>query len=511
MPSPSYSFDPSSQPLRDKVRTNVKLSLLGQAARFLLGLASTVVLARMLDPTDYGLTAMAASVTAVMMAFRESGLGMATIQSPTITHDEVSGLFWANIGLGLGVAVLCVPIGWVSADLMGQAEVFPIIVAQGAVGIVSSLCTQHNAILQRRLEMNLLVKRDIWGQAVGLVAGILAAWAGLRYWSLIVMQGVAAAVTTFATWQSCPWRPGHWRTVLGVKDLVKFGWTVMASSLIDRVMSAIPSAMIGGWFGPAAAGLYNRAQGLVKRPLDQVLSPIMSAIRPAMGRTQGDAARFSRVTLELLRLIAFVAPLLVSVLVPLSDLIIRVLYGSAWMAATPMFAALSLFALVDPWSYVFSTAIVAWNKPKALLYWKCFSVAAVFVSFWAVLKWGPTACAWSYSLSGLIIRIPLFMVVAARVSPLRYRDLAAATFPGLLNGLAAVAVSYGVAYGLADRGLVARGLSATAASVAVYGVLTFVQPWTRVNALLFWDHVKKTVAKKKVEPVGALPEANRCP
>src|ERR1035441_4082128 len=73
-----------------------------QGTQFVIQSVSTVVLARLLTPADFGIVAMVTAITSLGQAFADLGLSEATIQRKEISHNQVSALFWINVGIGLG-------------------------------------------------------------------------------------------------------------------------------------------------------------------------------------------------------------------------------------------------------------------------------------------------------------------------------------------------------------------------------------------------------------------------
>jgi O-antigen/teichoic acid export membrane protein len=76
-------------------------------AGFVVQSATTMVLARLLSPQDFGLQGMVVVVTGFLALFRDAGLGMATIQRLEVTHEQTSTLFWINVAVGAILAELC--------------------------------------------------------------------------------------------------------------------------------------------------------------------------------------------------------------------------------------------------------------------------------------------------------------------------------------------------------------------------------------------------------------------
>jgi len=103
--------------LKKKSARGALFTLMGTGSAFLLNLVSTAILARLLIPEDFGLIAMVTAITGLLLVFGDIGLAMATIQRESISHDQVSSLFWVNVGLGLALTLLvaaCSPLfAWI--------------------------------------------------------------------------------------------------------------------------------------------------------------------------------------------------------------------------------------------------------------------------------------------------------------------------------------------------------------------------------------------------------------
>src|SRR5688572_11713722 len=108
MPSLQDPFAPlPDHDLRARTLRGGAITVGAQALKFILQMASTMVLARLLLPSDFGLLAMVTAVTGVLHVLRDGGLASATVQKEVITRQMVSTLFWINAALGVGFAVLC--------------------------------------------------------------------------------------------------------------------------------------------------------------------------------------------------------------------------------------------------------------------------------------------------------------------------------------------------------------------------------------------------------------------
>src|SRR5690606_7565800 len=161
--------------------------LISRIARFILSAGSTVALARLLTPADFGLIAMVLPITGFIQRFNDFGLSLATVQRDRIAHEQVSALFWVNVGIGTALMVL----GGLMAPLAGlfyrEPRVVPVMLVLSGLFIVSGLTAQHRALLIRQMRYAALARVEIGGLTAGIAAGFLGAWYGLAHWALVLM------------------------------------------------------------------------------------------------------------------------------------------------------------------------------------------------------------------------------------------------------------------------------------------------------------------------------------
>ncbi len=201
-----------------------------QAAVFLIGLGSTVVLARLLPPETFGTVAIANTYLALMRIFRDGGLSMAAIRSPNLTLQQQSNLFWANLALGLGLAaVVAASAPWLSW-LFELPELVPVIIALSLTFLIGSLGVQSRAMLRRQLRFGLLGLIDVASMLAGALVAIVMAWTGSGFWSLVGLQLVTVVIDTVLTGTLSRWRPMRPRRGAGTKQLLHFGAGVTVSS-----------------------------------------------------------------------------------------------------------------------------------------------------------------------------------------------------------------------------------------------------------------------------------------
>jgi O-antigen/teichoic acid export membrane protein len=171
----------------DHLRANLKnrtvssgvVTLTAQGAKFFLTIASTVILARLLSPYDYGLLAMVATIMSLLRVFKDAGLSAATVQRDTITHAQVSNLFWINVALAGLLALIMATAAPAIAWFYHEPKLVGIALWLSLTFLISGSTVQHQALLQRQMRFKAIAVIQVGSMAVSLVVGVLMAlWAG---------------------------------------------------------------------------------------------------------------------------------------------------------------------------------------------------------------------------------------------------------------------------------------------------------------------------------------------
>ncbi len=144
-----------------------------------------MILARLLDPKDFGLVGMVTAFTGILALFRDFGLSSASIQRANVTDEQISTLFWINLAVGAFLGVLAVAMAPVVAAFYHEPRLSTVTTALAASFVFNAAGVQHGAILQRQMRFTALAVINTAGLLVGSLVGIGGALAGYGYWALI--------------------------------------------------------------------------------------------------------------------------------------------------------------------------------------------------------------------------------------------------------------------------------------------------------------------------------------
>jgi len=160
-------------------------TLLAGGLGFVVQMISTVVLARLLTPSDFGLVAMVTTFNLLLTNFGLNGFTEAIQQREEINHWLVSNLFWINLGMGGLLTVGFAASGSLLARFYGDAKVAHVTIAMSPAIFLSSIAVQHLALLKRAMRFSTVSINDIVARAGALLVAIALGFAGFGYWALV--------------------------------------------------------------------------------------------------------------------------------------------------------------------------------------------------------------------------------------------------------------------------------------------------------------------------------------
>ena len=250
-----------------------------------------MVLARLLDPTDFGLVAMVTALTGVLNLFRDFGLSTATVQRTSVTSEQLSTLFWINLLVGVLLTCLALAGAPFIADFYHEPRLRWITIALAGSFLFNALGVQHSALLQRQMRFTTLAAIDTASVAASVAVGIWMALGGSGYWALVGMTIVAPVVYGISVWLASAWVPGLPRRQVGLRSMMRFGGTVTLNGIVVYVAYNLEKVLLGRFWGADALGIYGRAYQLVNLPTENLNSAMGDVALSALSRIKDDPSR----------------------------------------------------------------------------------------------------------------------------------------------------------------------------------------------------------------------------
>jgi PST family polysaccharide transporter len=420
------------------------VTIVSHSIRFVLTIAATSVMARLLRPADYGLIGMVAFFTAFVALFKDLGLSIATIQKAEVSRDQVSTLFWLNVVFSIAMTVLMVALAPFVSWFYGDPRLLAVTIVTATGFLLGGLTVQHEALLRRQMRFFSLVVIVLISTLVGYAVGIFMAWRGFSYWSLVFSQLALLFTNTVGVWLVCRWRPGLPKRNSGVRSMIAFGRNFTGFSVINYFSRNLDNLLLGKIWGANELGLYNRAYQLMTLPIEQVNEPITSVAIPALSRLNDDEHRYRKAYLRMLEKIAMLTMPLIAFMIATSDWIVQVVLGPQWSGTSRIFLLLGITGLFQPIANTTGWLFLTQGRSRHLLQWGFISGPLTVGSIILGLPWGAVGVAASYSLTRVLLTDPLLFWFVGRSGPVRTKDfyytIAPFTFASVLALSIALAV-----------------------------------------------------------------------
>ncbi|WP_455133502.1 lipopolysaccharide biosynthesis protein [Microbacterium aurum] len=451
----------------------------GQAIRVIVQLAGIMVLARLLTPSDYGLLAMVTAIIGVGDLVRDFGLSSAAIQARTLSRGQKNNLFWINTSIGLALTLTAIASSWLIAGFYGDPRLQAITAALSVTFLLNGLSTQFRADLSRSLRFGRLVVVDTGAQLGALIVGVSMALLGCGYWSL-VGQAVAQTVVALGILIIVTgWMPGWARRSEPMRGLLSYGVNMFGTQLLSYASRNVDSIVIGARFGAGALGIYNRAFQLMMLPLLQMNAPSTRVALPVLSRLQDDPPRYGRfITFGQTALLTVVGAVL-ALLGAQADAVIRIMLGTQWLEAVPVFRILLVAGFFQAAGYAVYWVFLSQGLMRQNLYYSLVTRPLMIAAILFGSTWGMYGVAIAYSAS-IVLMWPLSLLWIRRASTAPVGTL-------FLNGARAVIV---FGSGCVVSALATQPIDADLPFVRVAVGAVVLLAWVGVIALI-WPRVRR--------------------
>lgn len=434
--------------LKEKTIRGGLARFMAQAADFSLRLISLMVLARLLDPKDFGLVGMVTAFTGVLMLFRDFGLSAAAIQRTSVTEDQLSNLFWINELAGIVLALLLVAGAPAIAAFYHEPRLRAVTAVLALSFLFNAVGIQHGAMLQREMRFTALAVINTISLVTGIALAIGGALAGYGYWALVAMAVTGPLVASSGFWIATGWIPGRPRRRTGIRSLMRFGGTVTLNGLVIYIASNFEKILLGRYWGADAIGLYGRAFQLVNIPTANLNGAAGEVAFAALSRVQDDPGRLKNYFLKGYSLVLAMTVPLTLLCALFSTDVIRVFLGPKWGEAAPIFRFLAptilVFAIANPLSWL----LMSLGMISRLLKMGLVIAPIMIASYIIGLPHGPTGVAFAYSTVMVLWLFPL-IAWAVHGTAVSFRDILATAYKPLWCGMVAAGLALVVrtAYG----------------------------------------------------------------
>jgi PST family polysaccharide transporter len=334
--------------------------LIGRLIDFL----NLLILARLLVPADFGVTALAMALVLIIDTVLEVPVTQALVRLATIDRKHLDTGFTLAILRSIFVAILTIGCAWPYSWINGDPELIPVVCVLAIGTVVKGLYSPAMVHFARNIDFRPTFIAETTSKICGLVAAVVIVFTEGGYWALVANYVVAASVTTIMSHVFARYRPAF--SFARLNDFAGFmGWFT-ASQVVSAVNWQYDRLMIGAYVPKAMLGQYTVASDVAVIPAQSFIGPALQPLMSAFSKMSSDSGRVSLAFLKAIR-IAMLISVPASLGVALTaDLLTSLLLGPKWVEAAPYLSLLSVSMLAVPYYQTLNSLSLALDRPDIL-------------------------------------------------------------------------------------------------------------------------------------------------
>lgn len=399
-----------------------------------LGLVSTLVLVRLLDPRDFGIIAMGSVLIAFATVVRAFNFDSALIHEAEIRREDYDTAWTLNVLLGVAIGTLLAAaapaVALFYADPRITGVLLVLAVGFAVEGFVNTGVVQFRKEMNFRVDFQLMVLQKL----VGFVATLILAVLLRNYWALALGTLINSCAGVGLSYVLHPFRP---RFSLAARErLLGFSKWLLLSNLIGFLRDRTPYILLGKLDGPVGAGTFSVAYETANLATSEVVAPINRAVLPGYVKLAENPeelrAGFS-VILGFITLVALPAALGIGAV---SDHLVAVLLGPKWLSTARLIEVLAIAAALNVMLTNSAPLLVAVGKPKLVTALSVtHGVALLPVLVVGILKFGAPGAAWGYLLHAALVVVPTTFGFIVFGTAVRLKDIGGAVWRPVTAGV----------------------------------------------------------------------------
>ena len=308
----------------------------------------SIILARILSPEYYGTIALVTVFTTILQVFVDSGLGTALIQKKDADDLDFSSVFFFNMFMCVVLYIVMYIASPYIAAFYNDKGLTPIIRFISLTIIISGVKGIQQAYVSRKMLFKRFFFSTIGGTIASAIIGIILAYRGYGVWALAIQQVSNTAIDTLILWLTVKWKPKFMFSFQRLKRLLRFGWKLLVSALLDTIYGNLRNLIIGKKYTSADLAYFDQGDKLPKAIVTNINVSIDSVLLPTMSKMQDKTEAVRTLTRRAIRISVYiVAPLMIG-FACCADSLVRLVLTDKWLPCVTFIRILSVSYLFWP-------------------------------------------------------------------------------------------------------------------------------------------------------------------
>ena len=327
-----------------------------------------IVIARLLNNTDYGMYGVLAIFIAIASTLQDSGFVTALVNKRNVTQEDYNAVFWCSLSIGTSIYIIfffCAPL---IADFFNAPELIWLSRYVFLGFLMSSTSVVHNAYFLR----NLMIKQRAMAQLPALILsgtiGIIMAYNGMSYWGIATQNLVYIATINLWYWHFSPWRPTFRIDFRPLKGIFGFSSKILVTSIFQQINNNLVSTILGAFYTKAEVGNYTQSSKWNYMGYNALEGMISSVAQPVLREVADDPERQQNVFRKMLRFTSFLSfPAMFGLALIAKEFII-ITITDKWISCVPILQILCVWGAFMPVISLYSRLILSKEKPNIFMW-----------------------------------------------------------------------------------------------------------------------------------------------
>lgn len=337
----------SNGSLKQKVVSGMIWKFLERFTSQLVSFIVSLVLARLLSPSDYGAVSIILVFITLADVLLTSGLSSGLIQKEVVTDLDFSTIFWVN----LLFSICLYGILFLSAPLIASAYRMEVLTPAIRVFALRLPFSAFQAIQISYVSRRMDFKRFFWATLVGTltsgVIGIIMAIAGFGVWALIFQYLFNTAINSIALWFIVRWSPRFEFSIECAKPLISYGWKVMATDFLGTICNNLGGLLIGFKYSSADLGFYTKGKQLPELVRSNLYNTLISVLFPAISKVNNSKEKTKALLRKSVKTMSYIVFPIMFGLIAAGETVIDVLFTSKWLPMYPFVVIMCVETLIS--------------------------------------------------------------------------------------------------------------------------------------------------------------------
>lgn len=355
-----------------------------QGMQFIL----SIILARIVTPSDYGMIAILLVFIQIANVFIQSGFNTALIQKKDSDDLDFSSIFYLSIFVAVVIYIILFCIAPFVARFYSQPLLKSLLRVISLSLFFGAINSVQSAYVSKTMQFRKFFYSSIGAVCGSGILGIIFAYLGFGVWALVIQQLVNISLSCIILWFTVEWRPKFIFSINRVKSLFGFGWKLLCSGLLDTIFRNIYNLIIGRVYSSEQLGVFNRGQQFPQVIATNLDGSIQSVMLPTLSANNDDIVEVKRITRKSISMSAFILMPCMFGLAAIAKPLVIILLTDKWVSCVPFLQLACVSYVIYPIHTANLTGINALGRSDIFLRLEIIKKTIVVISLLITVPFG---------------------------------------------------------------------------------------------------------------------------